>query len=164
MSLPAKLSDPTIRHRLGLLQSNDPFSLFRDEMDDVFSQFFPSILRTGDQGSTTGLALRADMTETKDAISVTVDVPGIEEKNIDVQFADNILTISGHRDEESEEKDTNFHMIERSYGAFQRRFVLPCEIDSDKIDAKLKKGVLKIKLPKSAKAKANGRKIAITAS
>lgn len=142
----------------------DPFSALHDEIDEVFSHYFTPLIRDRKSAADFSMSTRLDMNETKSAVNVTVDVPGIEEKDIEISLHDNVLEISGHREEEAQEKDTDFHRIERSYGAFKRRVMLPCEVNAEKVKAKLANGVLKIRLPKSEKAKSNGRKIEITTS
>jgi len=154
---------PARRHRRRRNRSH-PFSSLRNEIDDVFNHYFAPMARDKSPDGRFAMSTSLDMNETKNAINVILDVPGIDEENIEISLADGALDISGHREEEAEEKDADFHRVERSYGAFRRRIPLPCDVEADKIQAKLKKGVLKIKLPKSAKAKSNGRKIEISTS
>jgi HSP20 family protein len=92
------------------------------------------------------------------------DVPGIKEKDIEVTLSDSYLTIKGKRESEHEEKGKNYHRMERSYGEFQRRVALPCEVDPAKVDAKLKDGVLSVTLQKSAKAIEHEKKIQVKAA
>jgi len=154
---------PARRHR-GWFNRSHPFSSLREEIDDVFNHYFAPRARDKHTDGGFSMSTSLDMSETKNAINVVLDVPGIDEENIEISLTDGALDISGHREEEAEEKDADFHRVERSYGAFRRRIALPCDVEADKIQAKLKKGVLKIKLPKSAKAKSNGRKIEISTS
>ncbi|MGE5842383.1 MAG: Hsp20/alpha crystallin family protein [Deltaproteobacteria bacterium] len=102
-----------------------------------------------------------DVSETAKEIIVKVEVPGVEAKEIDVNLDGNVLTIKGERKREHEERDENFHRIERSYGSFYRSLQLPAEVEGDKIKATYKKGVLKVTLPKSKKAA--GKKIEVAA-
>lgn len=150
------------RRRLGWFDRQHPFSSLRDEIDEVFNHYFSPGARDKQARSAFDLTTDLDMSETKNAVNIVMDVPGVDEKDIEVSLSNGALEISGHREEESEEKEENFHRVERSYGAFRRRIALPCEVEEDKIQAKLKKGVLKIKLPKSENAKSNGRKIEIS--
>ena len=94
-----------------------------------------------------------DVAETKDEIVVKAEVPGMEEKDISVSLSGDNLMIKGERKSEKEEKDKQFHRIERSHGAFQRIIGLPVAVDSDKIKANYVKGVLEIHLPKKAEVK-----------
>ncbi len=94
-----------------------------------------------------------DIEEKKADLMITVELPGMKKEDIKVTMHGDVLTISGERKFEKEEKDTHFHRIERSYGKFQRSIKLPVEVNIDKIEAKYKDGILHIKLPKSEKAK-----------
>ena len=104
-----------------------------------------------------------DVVEKDDAFEITAEVPGLDEKNIEVKLANGILTIRGEKTEEKEEKDKSYHVSERHYGSFQRSFQLPEYVDADKVSAAFAKGVLKVTLPKTPNAKRNDRKIEITA-
>jgi HSP20 family protein len=109
---------------------------------------------------------RVNVAETDNAYEIEADLPGLDEKDIDVKVADGVLTISGERREEMEEKKKDYHLMERSYGSFQRSFALPENVVEDKIDAKFSKGVLTITLPKSepGAAKPGEKRIAIKAA
>ncbi len=100
-----------------------------------------------------------DVSETKDEIVVKAEVPGMEAKDIDISLSGDVLTIKGQKKQEKKQKDENYHMSERSYGAFFRSVRLPQEVQGDKVAAQYKDGVLKITLPKSEKAKAKEIKI-----
>jgi HSP20 family protein len=103
-----------------------------------------------------------DVSETDSEIKVVAEAPGLDEKDIEVSLANNVLTISGEKKVENEHKDENYHHVERSYGAFKRSFRLPVEVEADQVDATYKNGVLTITLPKSAAAQA--KKIEVKAS
>jgi HSP20 family protein len=105
-----------------------------------------------------------DVTETEKAYEVAVELPGIDEKNVEVKFADDVLTINGEKKEEKEEKKKDYYLSERSYGSFQRSFQVPTSVDADKIEASFKKGVLTVTLPKSADAQRSEKKIAVKAA
>ncbi len=81
------------------------------------------------------------------------EVPGLEAKDIDISLSNDVLTIKGTKEQEKEEKEENYHRIERSYGSFSRSIRLPREVQGDKIKANYKNGVLKITLPKSGEAR-----------
>ncbi len=121
---------------------------FRREMDRLFDRFFegwPFRL-----GSEDGYWLPSvDVSETGKEVIVKAEVPGMDPKNIDVSLHDNVLTIRGERKQEKEEKEEDFHRIERSYGAFCRSIALPAQVDPDKVKAEYKHGVLSIRLPKT---------------
>ncbi|MGC2410981.1 MAG: Hsp20/alpha crystallin family protein [Methyloceanibacter sp.] len=102
-----------------------------------------------------------DMAEKDKEYEITAELPGMDEKNIDVKFADGVLTIKGEKKEEKEEKNKDYYLSERRYGSFQRSFQVPESVDGDKIEAKFVNGVLTVRLPKSPEAQKNEKKIAI---
>lgn len=89
------------------------------------------------------------------------EIPGMDQKEIDISFANGILIIRGEKKQEKEEKEENYHMVERRYGVFSRSIRLPHEVQSDKIKANYKDGVLRITLPKSEEAKKKAIKIKV---
>jgi HSP20 family protein len=109
------------------------------------------------------LSPKIDVAESKDAIEVTAELPGVDEKDVDVTLADDVLTIRGEKKSEREEhdKDKNWHVVERSYGSFSRAIPLPFEPDATKVEAKFDKGVLRIHLPKSEEVTKKEQKIEI---
>jgi len=107
-----------------------------------------------------------DIVEGDKEFMVTAELPGLDEKNVDVSVEDGLLTIKGEKTEEKEEKkegeqEKKFYLYERNYGAFSRSFALPPNVDATKIEAEFKKGLLKVRLPKTVEAKATGRKVEI---
>ena len=104
---------------------------------------------------------KLDVAELKDRFEIKAELPGMEEKDIDLSIEDGLLTISGEKKAETEEKDKGYYLKECSYGTFSRSVRLPDNIADDKIEAKFKKGVLTIDLPKKAIAPPKSRKIAI---
>ena len=141
----------------------DVWQSFRSEMDRLFDRFSgfgaPSFGRFFDlepawtyQSSFSFPNPAVDVTEDDKAYKITVELPGLEEKDIDVSVAGDMLTIKGEKSYEKDEKNKDHHMSERAYGRFQRSFALPDAIDRDKVAADLAKGVLTVTLPKSAQA------------
>lgn len=108
-----------------------------------------------------GAAPAVDIVEKDKEYEITAELPGMDENNIDVKFADGVLTIKGEKKEEKEERKKDYYLSERRYGSFQRSFPVPESVDANKIEAKFVNGVLTIKLPKSAEAQKNEKKIAI---
>jgi HSP20 family protein len=102
-----------------------------------------------------------DVSETKDEYVVKAEIPGIDAKDIDISLSDGMLTIRGEKKQEKEQKEENYHLVERSYGAFTRSIQLGGEVQADKIKAECKNGILKIVLPKSEKAKQKEVKIQV---
>ncbi len=105
-----------------------------------------------------------DVAEIDTAYEITAELPGLDEKNIEVKVADGTLIIRGEKQEEKEEKKKDYYLSERSYGSFQRSFQIPSGVDPDKIEASFNKGVLKITLAKSADALKAEKNIAIKAA
>src|SRR5271155_5659640 len=103
--------------------------------------------------TTTAFAPPVDVYEDEHGVTLKIDVPGIDEKDIDVRVENNTLTVHGERKFEKEEKEENFRRVERQYGSFTRSFTLPTTVDAEKVAANYDKGVLKISLPKKAEAK-----------
>ena len=124
----------------------------RREMDRLWDSFFEErpqrkIEELGEWGPS------LDLSETKNGLIVKADVPGIDPKDIDISLNKDVLTIRGEKKRETEEKEENYHFIERSYGAFARSIRLPRDVQTDKINASYKDGVLRVTLPKSEEAK-----------
>jgi HSP20 family protein len=92
---------------------------------------------------------------------VKAEVPGLDPKDIDISLSDGLLTIKGEKKQEREEKEEDYHLVERSYGTFTRSIRLPKEVQRDKINASYKNGVLKVVLPKSEEAKKKEVKIKV---
>jgi HSP20 family protein len=145
-------------------EGRDAFRSLQREIDRVFDDFGRFNVPTFGLGGDNGWSPRVDISETDKALEVTAELPGVDEKDVDVTLADNVLTIKGEKRAEKEEKNKNFQRVERSYGMFQRSIPLPFEADSSKVEASFNKGVLKVTLPKPAGAKAKTQKIAIKSS
>jgi HSP20 family protein len=99
------------------------------------------------------------MSETPNTIEVRMDLPGIKPEEIDIQLANGVLTVSGERKEEKEEKDKTFHRLERHYGSFSRSVTVPSALADDKVDAQYHDGVLTVTLQKTEEAKAKKIKV-----
>jgi len=135
------------------------FERMRRDMDRLWDSFFERGTLRGEDGSQWLPSL--DVAETKNEIVVKAEVPGLEPKDIDISLSDGVLTIKGEKKQEREEKEENYHLVERSYGSFTRSIRLPKEVQSDKINASYKNGVLKVVLPKSEEAKKKEVKIKV---
>ena len=128
------------------------FDRMRSEMDRIWDSFFQGRPRI--RGEEEGEWLPAlDMAETANELVVKAEIPGLDPKEVNISLSDRVLTIKGEKKQEREEKEEDYHLIERSYGAFARSIQLPSEVNSEKITASYKDGVLKIILPKSEEAK-----------
>src|SRR6516225_8628822 len=105
-----------------------------------------------------------DIAESEKAYEITADLPGMDEKNIDVKLIDGTLTIRGEKQEEKEEKKKDYYLNERRFGSFERSFAVPESVDEAKIEAAFKKGVLTVTLPKKAEAQTPAKKIEVKAA
>src|SRR6201984_971114 len=132
----------------------EPFREFATLQDRMNRLFRESYNENQDQSLTTSSCAPAlDVYEDEHNVTLKIEVPGIEEKDIDVRIENNTLTVHGERKIEKEEKEENYRRVERQYGSFTRTFNLPTTVDSEKVSANYDKGVLKISLPKKAEAK-----------
>ena len=128
--------------------ASNPFSVLQQEIDRLFEGFsrgfagFPSH----------ELLPSMDLSETDKEIEITAELPGLEEKDIQLNVADNVLTIRGEKKNEREETKKDYHLVERSYGSFTRSIQLPDGVNADNIKAVMSKGVLKVTVPKPAPA------------
>lgn len=136
------------------------FDRIRREMDRLWDSFLEGrpVRRTEDERE---WLPSVDVSETKNDLVIRAELPGLDSKDIDISMNNGFLTIKGEKKNEKEEKDENYHLIERSYGSFIRSIRLPREVQSDKITASFKNGVLKITLPKSEEAKKKEIKIKV---
>jgi HSP20 family protein len=165
------MSDMVKKESVPARRWSDPFQAFRSEMDHLFASFF------GDRGLVAprlggmpspfnGDAIvvpSVDLAETDKEMTLTVELPGMEEKDVDLSVRNGMLTLKGEKKYEHEDEKEDLYMVERRYGSFQRSFRLPDTVDAEKIDAKFDKGVLRVVMPKKAEAVAPVKKIAIRA-
>lgn len=147
-----------------------PLLTLRDEIDRLFDDVFSgSLMRPFGRFGTEWPRLsrsedpfraiwpKADLTETDDAFTMTAELPGMEEGDIEVSLSENTLTVRGEKAREVKEDEENYHLMERSYGAVHRSFRVPNAVDRGKIDARFDNGVLTVTMPK-AKARAKATK------
>jgi HSP20 family protein len=126
----------------------DVFSSLQRQIDRLFDDFSPSFV-TG--RGLNEVSARMDLAETKDGLELTVELPGLEEKDVHVSVSDGVLTVSGEKKFETEQKDKSYHFVERGYGSFSRSVDLPEGVSADQIKATMGKGVLKVVVPTPAK-------------
>ena len=138
---------------------NNRFNELMKGGDDFFSNLGRSFFNGFDDSFK---EMKTDISESDTAYTVAVDLPGVDKKDIDIDFKDNALTISAKRDSFSDESDAKGNLLssERSYGRFTRQYQFPI-VDKDKISAKYEAGVLTVTLPKTAEEISNSRKIEI---
>ena len=131
-----------------------PRGLLRRPERDFFDRFFEDFGLPSLFSEEREWAPAFDVSETEKELIVKAEVPGMDKKDIHINLSEGLLTIKGEKKQEKEEKNENYHCVERRYGTFSRTMRLPIEIEADKVDATYKHGVLKLMLPKSETAKA----------
>lgn len=130
-------------------ESMNPFTALQREIDHLFNDF-TQVWPAFGSSNVADLTPSMDVVETDKEIEITAELPGLKEKDVQVNIADNVLTIRGEKKSEKEEKDKNYRLYERSYGSFSRTLELPAGIDPDAIKATLSNGVLKVTVQKAA--------------
>ncbi len=152
-----------------------PFDSLRREIDRLFDEFRPfgwhlpnthSIfdIDLPKQRGAWAVAPAMDLVEKDKEYEITAELPGIDEKNVEIKLTNNTLTIKGEKEEAKEDKQKDYYLSERRYGSFQRSFTVPEGVDGSKIEANFAKGVLTVTLPKTAEAQKAEKKIAIKAA
>lgn len=171
-----KLPVKTEKKSAATTQQWSPFETLHREIDRLFDNFHPFGWRRTPRRSLFDLELEwprpaiweiapaMDLAEKDNAYEISAELPGLDEKNIEIKLANGTLTIKGEKTEEKEEREKEYYLSERRFGSFHRSFRLPEGVDTDKIDAKFAKGVLTVTLPKSAEAKKNEKKISVKAA
>ena len=124
----------------------------QDEMNRLFDDFFGRPL-TRPEWTEAAWCPCVDVSENKDNVIINTEIPGMSKDDVKVSVQDNILTLSGEKRQEKEEKDANYHRMERSYGSFSRSFTLPTSVQPNKVKATYKDGILRITLPKTEEVK-----------
>ena len=146
-------------------QEQDTFMDLRSEMNRLFDEFFEGPFGlspfSGESSFMGDFAPRLDISETDKDVVISAELPGLEPDDINLSLERNALTIRGEKRAEKEEQDKRYYRVERSYGSFHRSIPLPDEVDQDKIDATFKRGVLKVKLPKTQVAHQKSKHISI---
>lgn len=152
-----------------------PFESLRDEIDRLFDDFgrgvwqpfrrslFPAAPLFRSQLKWPAMPV-VDVVEGEKAYEISAELPGMDEKNIEVKVADGVLTIKGEKREETEKKEKDYFLQERSFGSFERSFEVPDSVEVDQIAASFKKGVLTLTLPKKAEAQKPAKKIEVKAA
>jgi HSP20 family protein len=129
-----------------------PFSMdnWASDMEKVFEQFFqlPANRNSGGNGR---FMPTLDISETESGFEIHCDLPGVKPEDVKLELHDDRLSISGHRRSQEEQKEKNFHRIERTFGEFYRTVQLPGGLDADQVDATYEDGVLTVRVPKSVK-------------
>lgn len=137
-----------------------PLDFIRQEMDRLFDQAstnggLPALTRNGAMPD-------MDVAETDKEIQITAELPGVDVKDVDITLANGLLTIKGEKRSERDERKAEFHLVERSFGAFERRIAVPDECDPSQVKAEFANGVLHLTVAKPASAQSAAQKIKIT--
>ena len=134
---------------------------FRDRVNRMFDDFLRDLVpaRSSEEMSGNRWLPAVDIKETPEALSLTVELPGLKKEEVSITLENQVLTVHGERKFEGETKEATYHRIERAYGAFMRSFTLPANIKADRVDAAFDNGLLTVTLPKVEEAKP--RRIAI---
>ncbi|HVN24803.1 MAG TPA: Hsp20/alpha crystallin family protein [Syntrophorhabdales bacterium] len=144
-----------------------PFGAFQWEMNKLFDDFFGGLQLSPwapvEKRMSAVFTPHVDVSETDKEIKVSMELPGMDEKDVEVSLTRDTLTIKGEKKQETEDKGKDYYRMERSYGAFTRTIPLTVEVDTDKVQASFKKGVLDITLPKTARAIKETKKIPVKA-
>lgn len=158
------------------LQTWHPIESLRREVDRIFEDFdrdfwraplrrsFQDIEPVLRRGLSWGASPAIDIVDKSEAYQVVAELPGMDEKNVEVKLVNGSLTIKGEKRDEKEEKKKDYYLHERSFGSFERSFALPDEVDADKIEASFSKGVLTVTLPKKPEAVKPEKKIEVRAA
>ncbi|MBN1366202.1 MAG: Hsp20/alpha crystallin family protein [Syntrophaceae bacterium] len=144
-----------------------PFYSLQREMNSLFDNFFRGFDIAPRGFAAGGLGVFSpsiDVKENEKEFTIKAELPGVDEKDIDVTVTNDAVTIKGEKKEEKEDKNKNYYYMERSYGSFCRVIPLEAEIEAGKAEAKFKNGILDIKIPKNQSAKAKGTKVSIKTS
>lgn len=160
----SKTPEPVQRRVASAPRPLGPFEILHQEIDRVFDGFntWPAVFREPWPAAfERGFSPSMEVTETDDAIEVATELPGMDEKDVEISVADGKLTIRGEKKFEKDEKKKNYRLVERSYGSFERAVMLPPGVNASKIKARMDRGILKVEVPKPASAKAQSVKIAV---
>ena len=143
-----------------------PFLSLYNDINRLFDDVVPGIVGSGAPAKSDGndFVPRLNVTEDESSIKVTAELPGMDEKDVEVHVNHEALTIRGEKRYERDENEKGTHIIERRFGMFERVIPLACEVDQDAINATFKKGLLEVTLQKSKQAKNQSKKITIKAA
>ncbi|MBC8414511.1 MAG: Hsp20/alpha crystallin family protein [Nitrospira sp.] len=145
-------------------ESMHPFDRLHNEIDTVFDDFFRGFHPEPFSGHySRSFSPDIDVAETDKGLKVVAELPGMDEKDIDVLLSSDSLTITGEKRAERESSGKEYYYMERSYGSFSRMIPLPFEVESEHVEAHFQKGILTVKVPKSAKATVGNKKVEISA-
>ena len=143
----------------GSRPSGDPLAMFHRRIDNMFDDLFGSHLPAAFGSGGEGFAPHIDLSETDKEVRITAELPGLDENDVEVTLADNVVTLKGEKKQETKEEKEDYYHSERSYGFFERSVQLPDAVDVEKAEARFKNGVLNIAIPKRPESAPARRKI-----
>jgi HSP20 family protein len=141
-----------------------PMLRLQSEMNRIFDRFFDDLRVSRFSDRKFSGFPSVDIKETKKEVQVSAELPGLDSKDIDIQVSDNVLILQGEKTQELKKESENYYHMERSYGSFNRKIALPCEVDSENVKAEFKNGILNIKMQKKPEAQQKAKKIEIKTS
>jgi len=178
--MPDSTTQPVTKHvekeQKSAVSARHPFDMLRSQVDYLFDEFDRGFWSTPFRRSLFNLdpLVRTDypltgkpvvdIAENDKAYEIVAELPGLDEKNVEVKIANGGVTISGSKKEEKEEKNKSYHLQERRFGSFERYFAVPNGVDADKIEARFKNGVLTVTMPKKPEAQTVSKKIDVKAA
>lgn len=146
-------------------EPDSPFYSLQREMNRMFDSFsrsfFDDFPLSKDMGFAHTVVPRINVAETESEVEITAELPGMEEKDIEVNLSKDALVIKGEKKTEKEDKKKGYRLVERTYGSFHRTIPVPAGVESEKVEAKFRNGVLTVVLPKTKEAQKEMKKIAI---
>jgi len=157
------VSGPMAREREAMRSRIDRF--FQEPLSrllgEPISRLMPEPFTTGMLAQPFGWSPPVEIAESDKEFTVTAELPGLNRQNVRVEFDDGVLMIAGEKEEERKEEQRRFHLWERSYGAFERSFIVPAAVDATAVNAEMNDGVLTVHLPKAAAEKTQTRRIEV---
>jgi HSP20 family protein len=163
MELPRKSSSRPSAGSLERDSQASPFERLRRETERLFDAFSRDWLVSHSEDGNGFVPPRVDIAETEAGLEMTADLPGVKKEAIEIEVSDGVLTLNARHESEIKKNDEkkHYHLIERTAGMYRRRFELPFEADTGKIDAHFENGVLRVHVPRSPNAKTNRRTIPV---
>ena len=154
-----------LRYRREVRQNDlsSPFSALHRQMNRLFDDFFGDLVLQPGEGRVfqTAFLPRINVKDTGQEIEISAELPGMEQKDVELVLEDSILTLRGEKKMQQEEKKENYYHLESGYGTFQRSVALPAEVDESKAEAHFKNGILTVRVPKTEPERAKKQKIEI---
>jgi len=145
-------------------EEDNPFYSLQRSINQVFDNFLFEGFGRSPFSLLTSFSPRLDVSETDKEFHITAELPGIDEKDVEISLSDNFLTLKGEKKDENQQKRKDYYRMERSYGMFERTIPIPEGIDSNKVEASFKKGLLTVTLPKTAEYQKERKRIPIKAT